>query len=61
MSTLVTVLVAYYLGGITTLLLNEIEDTGDGIQIADVLAVVVWPITASVLIVKKIQDYRKGT
>jgi hypothetical protein len=61
MSTVITVLVAYYLGGSTTLLLNEIDDTGDGIQIADVVSVVAWPVTAIALIVRKIQEYRKGT
>jgi ABC-type sugar transport system permease subunit len=60
MSTVITVLVAYYLGGITTLLLNEVDD-GDGIQVADVFAVVAWPVSAAALIVKKIQEYQKGT
>ncbi len=61
MSVVVTVLVAYYLGGGTTLLLNELDDTGDGIQLTDVISVVAWPISAAALIVKKIQDYRNGT
>jgi hypothetical protein len=59
MSTVVTVLVAYYLGGITTLLLNEV-DGGDGIQVAGVLGSLTWPLSAIVLIVQKVKDYRKG-
>ncbi len=58
---MLTVLVAYYLGGVTTLLVNEVSDTGDGIQITDAVAAVAWPVTAGVLLVKKVIAYRKGT
>jgi hypothetical protein len=61
MSTVITVLVAYYLGGITTLLVNELGDTADGIQVTEVVSAVAWPVSAITLIIKKIQEYRKGT
>jgi hypothetical protein len=59
MSGLLTVLVAYYLGGITTLLAAEYS--GDGVQVADVMSAIAWPVTVTALIITKINEYRKGS
>lgn len=58
MSTFLLVLGAYYAGGITTLVVSELLD--DGIVFTDVLAMLVWPVTAGAYIVSRINEYRKG-
>ncbi len=62
MSTIVLFFVAYYAGGITTLLLNEIDTpTGDGVSVTDIAGAVAWPIMATALIITKVNEYRKGS
>jgi hypothetical protein len=61
MSTAVLFFVMYYAGGVTTLLLNEVDDpTGDGLSVANVAGAVAWPVTAASLIITKVNEYRKG-
>jgi hypothetical protein len=55
----VSVALSYYLGGVTTLLLDEIQNEG-AIQVADVVGAAVWPLGAIVLIYNKVLEYRKG-
>jgi hypothetical protein len=58
---MVIALVAFYLGGITTLLVGELDSPiGNGLQVTDVIAAVAWPVTAIAVLVTKINDYRKG-
>jgi hypothetical protein len=58
---MITALVAFYLGGITTLLVGEWDSPiSGGLQVTDVIAAVAWPVSAVAVLVTKINDYRKG-
>jgi hypothetical protein len=57
---LATILVTYYLGGVTTLLLDEYEAGGD-ISLSTILGPAAWPIGTVALIAQKIKDYTKGS
>jgi hypothetical protein len=50
-------LIAYYLGGVTVSLLSE--ESGDGIQLPDLVTAVVWPIGAISYFYDRIKTWRE--
>lgn len=50
---MVEILVTLYVGGIAALIVNELAN--DGVQVADILATVLWPITAASTLITKVK------